>query len=239
MKKKLLIIKNISHESMGLLANVIQENNIFYDIIDLSLRQDYPNIEEYHAIIVFGGPDSANNLSRKMETQLIKIQEILKMKIPYLGICLGFQLLAKAAKAKVIPCYLKEVGLHNQQGESYFLHLTKKGRSDSLLNQLNLEISLFQLHGETIQMNDDIELLATSKDCVNQIIKVGTNAYGIQSHFELSPEMLDIWILKDADLQEMDVQQMRADFLAQYIEYKKNGLLLFSNFFKLAGFISS
>ena len=60
-------------------------------------------------MMVFGGPDSANDDTEKMKQELQRISEILDAEIPYLGICLGMQALVKAAGGTVRKNKIKDL----------------------------------------------------------------------------------------------------------------------------------
>jgi len=98
-------------------------------------------------------------------------------------------------------------------------------------------LTVFQLHGETVQITPQMKLLATGNYCQNQIIKFAHNVYGIQSHFELTNELLESWIKEDNDLQELDADQLLSDFRTIESEYQKTGRQLFTNFLILSGLV--
>lgn len=72
--------------------------------------------------------------------------------------------------------------------------------------------------------------------CRNQIVKIGANAYGIQCHFELTPEMFELWLDQDDDLSRLDKKQLQNEFNSFLTEYTSTGRKLFQNFLELAGF---
>jgi GMP synthase-like glutamine amidotransferase len=111
--------------------------------------------------------------------------------------------------------------------------LTVNGKNDRLFNNLPDVLTVFQLHGETVQITPRMTLLATGDFCHNQIVKYGSKAYGIQSHFELTNELLESWILEDSDLQGLDVDQLGSDFKSIESDYEKTGRQLFRNFLML------
>lgn len=106
--KKVLIAENISHESPGLIGEILNENEVYFDIVDLSQGHDFPNPAKYSAVFVFGGPSSANDDTAIMNNELKQIKQILSDGIPYFGICLGLQTLVKAAGGEVQKIPLKK-----------------------------------------------------------------------------------------------------------------------------------
>ena len=236
MGKEILIIKNITREGPGLLEEEIKKRGIGYTVIDLYQGQNFPPVEHYGAVVVLGGPDSANDENEKMENELARIREAIAAKIPYLGICLGLQTLVKAAGGTVVKSPIKESGFIDPEGNKFTVELTGEGKKDPLFKGMDHTFNVFQLHGETVQLTDTMVLLATGKFCRNQVVKAGLHAYGIQCHFEITPDMLETWIHEDSDLLLLDKDTLRADFEAIRDQYSRIGRLLFLNFFKIAGF---
>ena len=236
MNKEILIIKNIARECPGLLEDLLREQGIKHAIIDLSQGQDFPPVENYAALVVLGGPDSANDENEKMYNELARVREARTARIPYLGICLGLQVLVKASGGKVVKNPVKEIGFRDPENNRFTVDLTEEGKRDPLFVGLGHIFKVFHLHGETVEFTKDMTLLATGKFCQNQIIKIGSNAYGIQCHFELTPKMFETWINEDPDLLILDKEKLRADFESINGEYTQAGRQLFKNFLKIAGF---
>ena len=235
--KEILIIKNISREDSGLLGDIIKEHGIKNKVIDLSKGEKISSVEKYAAVVVLGGPDSANDETLKMKSELDLIRKVLADGIPFLGICLGLQTMVKAAGGQVIKGKVKEIGFRDHEGQYYNVGLTESGRKDPLFEGIDDTFNIFHLHGETVLLTEKMKLLAEGRSCRNQIIKVGTNAYGIQCHFELTPEMLKTWVNEDPDLQALDIEQLNSDFIAISRIYSETGRRIFKNFVRIAGFI--
>lgn len=230
MKKEILIVKNIIHEGPGLLEEVLKECGIRYTIIDLNQGYNFPPVENYGAVVVLGGPDSANDQNEKIKNELARIRGVIAANIPYLGICLGLQILVEAAGGKVVRNPIKEIGFRDMENNRFTVDLTENGKKDPLFLDINHTLDVFHLHGETVELTDDMTLLAVGKFCRNQIIKIGSNAYGIQGHFELTPKMFETWINEDPDLLALDKKQLRTDFESIKKEYTHVGRQLFQNF---------
>ncbi len=218
------------------LGDVLRDLEIKNKIIDLNLGERPDNIEKYAAVVVLGGPDSANDETRKMKYELAMIRQVLIEGIPYLGICLGLQTLVKAAGGQVVKSPVNEVGFRDQDSEFYNIKLTESGLADPLFEGIGQSFNVFQLHGETVIIGENMLHLAYGKYCSNQIVRSGKNAYGIQCHFELTEQMLEDWMHEDSDLAKLDKEQLRSDLRSYGQAYRETGKKLFLNFLRTAGF---
>ena len=237
MNHEILILRNTPGENPGIIESVLKENGIAYQIIDFDHTTVIQSVEKYGALIVLGGPESANDQSPKMLGELELIRNVVLSDVPYLGICLGLQTLVKAMGGDVVKCHTKEVGFRDSKNNFFTVKLTDEGKNDKLFDNLPDVLKVFQLHGETVQITSRMKLLATGLYCHNQIVKFNTMAYGIQSHFELTNELLESWIIEDSDLQELDADRLRSEFKSIESDYQKTGHQIFSNFLKLSGLI--
>ena len=235
--KEILIIQNIAREGSGLLGEIIAETGIKSKVVDLSLGEKLPPAEGLAAVVILGGPDSANDKSPMMLNELDFIRKVLSANIPYLGICLGMQTLVRAAGGEVIKSPVKETGFRDENRQLFRISLTEDGLKDPLFNGIGDYFNVFHLHGETVILTESMKLLGTGKPCLNQIVRIGPAAYGIQCHFELTAEMFDRWINEDPDLLLLDKNELRKDFIALREQYLQTGYGLFRNFLVMAGFL--
>lgn len=237
MDRKILIIQNITRESPGILSQIISERKIQYDLVDLYKGESLPaDISGYGAIIILGGPNSANDTDEKMLAELELIKKSRELNIPYLGICLGLQTLVKAMGGVIRRNEVPEFTFKNPDKEPYVINLTEEGKVDPIFETLLDEIRVFHLHGETVDLTPEMKLLATGDSCKNQVVKIGENAYGLQCHFELTPDVLELWLNEDPDLANYKKENVLKDWEEIKEEYSNTGKTLFNNFFKIAGF---
>ena len=239
MPKPILILKNIPRENPGIIEILLKEHSLQYQIIDFDNSTVIESIENYSALIVLGGPDSANDLTPKIQNELLLIRNALESHIPYLGICLGLQTLVRAMGGKVDKCQTSEIGFRDPKNNYFNVRLTEEGRKDGLFKNLPDNFTVFQLHGETVQLTPKMNLLATGDFCINQIVKIGKTAYGIQSHFELTNDLLESWIIEDLDLKKLSAEQLRSDFEKIKTDYQNIGRQLFCNFLTNIGLINT
>lgn len=235
---QVLIVKNIQREGPGLLADVLNEAGITFDVVDLEAGDVFPSPLDYQALVVLGGPDSANDETSKMLNELSQIKVALDNSIPYLGICLGMQTLVKAAGGQVVRAENKEIGFIDPEGSQYTIQVTNSGKENPLLVGLPDDLDVFHLHGETVVLTDSMKLLGTGKYCKNQIVQVSDSAYGIQSHFELTPLMLTQWAEEDPDLIPIGKDKLLADFNQVKSSYTQTGVTMLRNFLNISGLLN-
>jgi GMP synthase-like glutamine amidotransferase len=236
--KKVLILKNIRRESGGLIEDMLKLKRVVFDTLELDDNHacEFP-LSHYSAVIVLGGPDSANDQTLKMRHELIKIKHIVDQNIPYLGVCLGLQTLVKACGGAVIRNPEKEVGLRHTDQQLYEVLLTPAGRKDPLCAGLPEKFPVLQLHGETVVVTPTMTVLGTGVSCVNQFVKCGPRQYGVQFHLEVTPQLLKQWLAEDDDLLQANREQVQADFTQLQTALQDNGTKLITNFLRLAGVI--
>jgi GMP synthase (glutamine-hydrolysing) len=239
---KVLIVQNITREGPGLLERLLSEIAVDYEIADLDKGDDFPDPTQYSALVVLGGPDSANDATEKMRVELQQVKKAFDAGVPFLGVCLGLQVAVKVMGGEVVKSPVKEVGLSTAEGVPYSvsltnLALTTLGKKDPLFVGLRNHFRVFQLHGETVELTKSMQLMAIGQDCPNQIVKFRRNAYGIQSHFELTRDMLSEWLKADPDLNPLGEQNVLAEFDTIEEIYTVTGLSLLRNFLHIAGLI--
>lgn len=234
-----LFIKHITIEGPGTIADFLDDNKIPYAIIDLSYGDKVPKLEkDFQSIICLGGPMNVYEEEKFpfLKDEDILLRRVIEEKIPFLGICLGAQLIAKAAGAKVIKNPEKEIGW-------YKIVLNDYGLNDDLFKDLPEIFPVFQWHGDTFSIPNGGIRLAFSELCQNQVLKYGRNAYGIQFHVEITKEMIIQWAdAYKAELESLkgivsDKQKMVEDYDKLKKDYLKQAERFYVNFFEMAGLL--
>jgi GMP synthase (glutamine-hydrolysing) len=152
-----------------------------------------PTLDAHNGVVVFGGPMSANDDPTLpfIRTELDWIETVaLPSDRPYLGICLGAQLLARVLGARVAPHPqdVREIGYVP-------ITVTPAGEEDFGCSALHV----FQWHGEGFDIPTGAVQLAQGHVFPNQAFRYGDRAYGLQFHPEITRAMIDLWTTKAAD----------------------------------------
>jgi GMP synthase (glutamine-hydrolysing) len=147
-----------------------------------------PETLEHHAgAVIFGGPMSANDSEDYMRIETDWIGVALKEQKPYLGLCLGAQMLARLLGAKVTldPDARVEIGYHAISPTCASSPMPPK---------------VYQWHKEGFELPTTAKLLARSDGAFpNQAFQVGAKAIGLQFHPEITHGMVDGWTGRNPD----------------------------------------
>lgn len=235
MRKSILIVKNISHEGPGLLETALEQYNVDAITADLSGGDGIPDPLCHDALVILGGPQSANDDTATMRHEIAQVGRALLAGLPCLGICLGLQVLVSAGGGSVMESPVRETGFFDHEGAPFTITLTGEGEKDPLFRGMDRNFRVFQLHGETVRPRNGMQVLAEGRHCRNQAVRIGPNAYGLQCHFELTMEMLQKWCRLDRDLQLIDTVELARQFEEIRQEYTETGLSLMRNFLGIAG----
>ena len=160
------------------------------DVVRLNAGECIPELERYDALLVFGGPMDVWQESEfpwlKREKSAIR-DFVLRLNRPFLGVCLGHQLLADALGGEVRKMNVPEVGVRT-------VERTIAGRADQILGLLPDVFPTVQWHGAEVKsLPSNSVLLATNSECENQAFRTGNSAYGVQYHVEVEPTTISEW----------------------------------------------
>ncbi len=232
---KILVVQHVPSEGLGIIGPLIRKEGLEPVFLRVYKNEKMPRrIDGFAALIVLGGPmgvyEDKTYPFIKDELQLIR--SALRERIPVLGVCLGAQLLARAAGADVYKGGKKEIGW-------YDVNLTAEGLNDGLFLGLPEEFRVFQWHGDTFDVPEGAERLASSRLFPNQVIRVGPRAYGIQFHLEVTEEMIRDWLVVNKDelkpLKSIDPKKIAKESTINLQALHACGRAVISRFLRLIG----
>ncbi len=192
MSRSVLIIVHQPSSDPGRVGDVLRQRGYQLDIRCLAEGDRLPQtMDDHGAVVIFGGPMSANDDTTLpfIKAELDWISTVLAAEKPFLGICLGAQLLARVLGATVAPHE------HGQVEIGYFpLYATDHG--NDVMDGLS---HVYHWHKEGFDVPTSATLLATGNTFPHQAFRYGSCAYGLQFHPEINASMMEQWTTNAAE----------------------------------------
>lgn len=201
---KVLIVLHQERSSPGRVGQMLHDHGFDLDIRRPPLGEELPEtLDEHAGVVIFGGPMSANDTDEFVRRETDWLSVPLREDKPFLGICLGAQMLVNHLGGRV-------AGHHEGQVEIgwYPLKPTEEGRS-----LMHWPEMVYQFHREGFTLPEGATLLATAETYPNQAFRYGRNAWGIQFHAELTRAMMQRWVVRGAHRFELPGAQPGRDHL--------------------------
>lgn len=194
MTPKVVVLQHVDMEGPAGVAAAAARAGMSVQTVKLFEGAKVPEVSPTDILVVMGGPMGVSDVGSADFPFLAAEAELLKARIaanaPTLGICLGAQLLAHAAGARVYPNTHIELGwgfinFHNQETEPALAGL---GEQQKVLHW----------HGDTFDLPVGAVHLASTPECKHQAFRLGTRLFGLQFHCEVEPAYVDVWVKEDA-----------------------------------------
>lgn len=187
---KLLVFQHIDCEHPGSLRSFLAADNIEWHAVNLDQGESIPPLEDYEALWVMGGPMDVWDVEEHPwlipEKAAIRrwVNELDK---PYLGLCLGHQLLADALGGSCALQRPPEIGIVE-------VELTTAANNDPLFSGSPQKQKCLQWHSVCVaQAPENTTILASSDICRIQAMRVGSNAWSMQYHLEVEADTVANW----------------------------------------------
>jgi len=237
---EIVVLQHIKIEDPGHIKDLMISDGAKLTTIELDEGDHIPDdLTKFDAMFCMGGP--MDTWMEKDYNWLIeekkKIKEfVIELKKPYLGFCLGCQLLGEVVGGKVVKSNSPEIGMLN-------VNFSENKKNDLLFNEFPDKITSLQWHSyevKNLEDNKDVTLLASSPETKYQIFKYQKHAYGIQFHIEVKDTTVGEWgcvpeykSALEKQLGENALQKFDKDAKAHMSNLNKYSEILYKNFKKL------
>jgi GMP synthase-like glutamine amidotransferase len=187
---RILVFQHVAVEHPGFFRQLWRENGDEWHTVELGAGEPIPDMSDFDLLVVMGGPmdvwqdDIYSWLAPEKAAIRHWVQDLAR---PFLGICLGHQLLAASLGGAVELMDRQEIGLAD-------VALTKSGRQDPLFAGFAERLETFQWHGAEIsRLPEQAVILAENSCCAIQAFRCGPYAYGLQYHVEITASTVAEW----------------------------------------------
>jgi GMP synthase-like glutamine amidotransferase len=169
-------LQHVPFEGLGSIEERLLRQGHQLSATHLYLNQKLPDLEDFEALIVMGGPMGVADVTDYpwLPSEMDLIGRAISSGKKVLGICLGAQLIAAALGARVYRNRCREIGWWP----------VSAAENVTVSNLLPETFVPFHWHGETFELPEGANLLAYNTTCHNQAFTLGNQVIGLQFHLE-------------------------------------------------------
>ncbi len=224
----LVIVQNDHEVPPGSYGQCLRDLAVPFRTVCPYACETLPQVGDVAAAIVLGGAMGVHDSSTHPFLAQVKefISRCICNDVPFLGICLGGQLLADVLGARV------DSGQRGEKG-TLPVALTPEGMFDPLFAGVEHEFITFQWHDDSFAISADAVRLASSPECPNQAFRYGLNAYATQFHPEVDRSIVDKWA-RWTDETAPRADEYLAAFVRAEADYCRVSRRILANFLQIA-----
>ncbi|MGI9307158.1 MAG: type 1 glutamine amidotransferase [Gammaproteobacteria bacterium] len=184
-----LVLQHIECEHPGIFRDLMKSGGTTWDAVELDEGESIPDFAGYDVMLVMGGPMDVWQTKEHpwLAGEIAAIERWVRAGKPYLGFCLGHQLLAEALGGKTGPAAQPEIGVMP-------VSLTAAGKVHWFFKDCPPHFETLQWHSaEVLQTPADAEILAASPACGVNAMGWGDCAVSVQFHVEITERTVGDW----------------------------------------------
>lgn len=188
--KPVLVLQHVEAEHPGSFRSFLQEDDIAWHAVELDQGEQIPELSDYRALWVMGGPMDVWQKDENpwLVDEIAAIREaVVEREMPFLGFCLGHQLLAESLGGEVGPASTPEIGVLE-------VALTAAGQKNAFMHDVPELIQCLQWHSaEVLDAPQSATCLMSSDACRWQAMSYGQHALTMQFHVEIEADTVTNW----------------------------------------------
>jgi GMP synthase (glutamine-hydrolysing) len=187
--RPLILIGHAEWENFGVAPAALHDAGVPFVEHLAHTGADLPDLTEISGIVLYGGEMNVDMSDRYpfLSDERIYVRKAIDAGVPYLGICLGAQMLARALDHPVHPAGVREFGFNA-------LRPTALAAGDELLSVFEDGDMVFHWHEDTFRLPEGATLLGTGDEVPLQAFRYGSSAWGMQFHFEVDRGEVELWL---------------------------------------------
>ena len=190
---KIIILQHIACETPGYIKDLMDKDGIELTTIQLDEGGIIPkDLKNFDAMLCMGGPMDTwmEEAYPWLVDEKKRIKEfIVDLEKPFLGFCLGCQLLGEVIGGEVVESSPPEIGMLD-------INLSNEKNVDKIFSDFPNKIKALQWHSYEVtglEKNSNVTLIGSSPTTKYQILKYKNHAYGIQFHIEIKDNTVSDW----------------------------------------------
>jgi GMP synthase (glutamine-hydrolysing) len=198
------VLEHVEREGPGRIGEVARE--LGYEVVEHALYQGQPVPDGLGAgelLVVMGGPMSVLDLPDSrwpfLADEVRLLCDALVRGAPVLGVCLGAQLMAHAAGARLYPLQIGDPPRRHYEVGWGPIRFVPTAEAEPALAGLHDAEVVLHWHGDTFDLPPGAVLLASTLACPHQMFRLGPRAFGLQFHVEAHSELVRAWAIEDAE----------------------------------------
>ncbi|MGF1570211.1 MAG: type 1 glutamine amidotransferase [Nodosilinea sp.] len=209
----ILVVQNVEQDPIGILGEHLEAEGARLHPW-LPLAQPELPLGRYDGLIILGGPMNAceDDKFPHLAQVVDLIHQFHSEDKPIMGICLGAQLIARAFGGQVYPHRVPELGFTA-------VAPVQNATPEPWLEEFPHGLHLMQWHFDTFDLPPGAELLMTNEVCQHQVYRIGSNIYGFQFHFEVTPAIVMAWMAFKTDWIEAHYPHLQQQLREQLVTY--------------------